>query len=196
MTKHVNEYDPNATGGIKSTNMVQTDSMKLKFNNIQSCIAVGFVPSTGTMMTGVHFTTLSTGDDAELAAAMNTIKNLNTGVQLDAYLVASYSAHHSRTNLVKKLKKICRSIYLCDIPPNAAGGANLDVKMERTGNGVRIYIREHAVFLTDADGRNKVKPKYAGAAVNQMEMLKSGKTIYQKDRDQKPWTPAPFTKIT
>lgn len=197
MTKHVNEYNTNATGAnpMKLTNMVQQDSQKLKFNNIQSCIAVGIIPAAGNMMTGVHFTTSSTSSDAELMIALNRIKNLNAGVKFDAYLVASYNEHHSKTNLVKKLKKICQHIYLCDIPPNAANGADVDVKMERTGNGVKIYIREHAVFLLDGGGQRILKAKYVGVPINNAAMVSSGKTQYQNDRDQKPWTPAPFIKI-
>lgn len=185
MTAHVNEYNPNARS---AANGVQTDPQKLKFNNIQSCIAVIVVPRTGTQLIGVHFTTISTGTSpAEMDAAFTAIRSLLGRTACDVYLVAAWR-HHATTELLRKLKKFASAIYLCDVAEDGAGAANVDVKVDLNGGSALIAIRSHTVFLKDAANQRILKPAFAGGGAVPAGFLQAGHSIHQNDRGAKPWT--------
>ena len=59
MTAYLDESNPNS----RSPNYrVQSDPQELKYNNIQSCIAVAMYPSATNQLVGVHLTTATTGN--------------------------------------------------------------------------------------------------------------------------------------
>jgi hypothetical protein len=181
MTAHVDEFDPRSRWAPRG---VQTDALKLKFNNIRSCIAVGIVPHTGGQLIGVHFTTSSTQTDPnEMDTAFATVTNLLAGSSCDVYLVAAWG-YHADTKLLKKLKNFASTIYLSDVTPSMSNEADVDVKMEKTGGaGVVISVRQHVVQLPG----QILKAKYATPGAARPNVMQTGKNLYQSDRDSKPW---------
>lgn len=186
MTKYLDEYST-ARGLLAAK--VQSDTRKLKFNNIHSCVAVTLLPAGGNTMTGVHLTTANTGDRAILARVMQELRNAVGAGPCDAYLVSHWS-WHSATQLAKELKKIARALYLCDVPVKGdSDAAQVDVKFELTGGRMVAYVRDHAVFLKDARGGVTVNPRYNRATAA------PGKPMYLTDRDDKPWQAVAFRKL-
>lgn len=184
MTKYLDEYNPNARA---INNRVQSDVRKLKFNNIQSCIAVVLVPVGAQKLVGVHLTTISAGSAAETQTVMRELAAAVGGGACDAYLVATF-AHYARTGLPKELKKLARTVSLCDVPGVGAGpgGADVDVKVELNGGRLLAYVRPHAVPLTDERGRNIPNPNRNAATAE------AGKPWNLTDRDDKPWMAVAF----
>jgi hypothetical protein len=180
---HVNEYNPNSSNAVYG---VQTDPQKLKFNNVKSCIAVGIVPRGGNQLIGVHFTVLSTQNDSEMDGALTKVRSLLGGSKADVFLVAAWS-HHATTNLLKKLKKFASTVSLCDVAPNSASEADVDVKMEMNSSGILISVREHALIIKGTDGNRIPKAKYATPGSFTKTDGAAGKTMFQTDRDSKPW---------
>src|SRR5512147_3255473 len=112
MTKYLDEYNPKAAG---VNFRVQSDNRKLKFNNIQSCMAVVLLPVGGATMVGVHITTATSNSAEELTTVTRELRA--AAGACDAYLVANYTTFHARTGLGKALKKLARKVYVCDLPP-------------------------------------------------------------------------------
>jgi len=186
MTKYLDEYNPNS----KAVNFrVQSDSKKLKFNNIQSCMAVVLVPSGGQSLVGVHLTTKTTGTESELKTAMKELKTAIAGATCDGYLVAAYTNFHAQTGIAKELKKICRTVSVCNVPGvEVSGSADVDVKVELRGNMPIAYVRPHAANLESAPGqfiKNLNRPKNA----------EPGKPWNLTDRADKPWQAVAFRAL-
>ena len=190
MTKYLDEYNPTGRG---LNYHAQADASKLKFNNIQSCIAVVLAPDGGNTMAGIHLTTKSTADLGELRAAVTELRDAVPGQTCDAYLVATFK-FHAGTPLVKELKRVARSVYLCDVTPTDAviGGADVDVKFELLGGRMVVHVREHAKFLeTRADGSAGRTPNPSFKATSP-----AGKPRSKTDRDGKLWIPVSFAKLS
>ena len=184
MTKYLDEYGPNARGVNRR---VQSDAGKLKFNNIQSCIAVVLAPVGGQTMVGVHFTTATTSNLGELQRAIGELGAAAGDGVCDAYLVATFG-HHAGTPLVKELKKVARAVYLCDVAPDAARSADVDVKFELQDGRLTAFVRHHAVALKDAAGKLIPKPNWNAATAL------PGKPRNLTDRDDKPWMAVAFKR--
>jgi hypothetical protein len=188
MTKYLDEYDTNAR---HLSNKVQSDPRKLKFNNIQSCIAVVLLPVGGGTLTGVHLTTITTNSKAELTRVMGELRAAVGPGACDAYVVSTWS-NHASTDLKKELKKIARTLYGCDVPAPAGGGAaDVDVKFELAGGRMTAYVRQHVVTLRAAGGGAIVNPNYNRATAA------PGKPMYLTDRDDpnKQWMAASFRQM-
>jgi hypothetical protein len=187
MTKYLDEYNPKAAG---VNFRVQSDDRKLKFNNIQSCMAVVLLPVGGHTMVGVHITTATSKSAEELTTVVKELRAAVGPGPCDAYLVANYTTFHARTGLGKALKKLARKVYVCDLPPSSdtVNAADADVKVELSGGVMAAYVRRHAVFVTDASNRRIKKPNAVPGAV-------PGKPSYLTDRDDKPWMPVPFQPL-
>ena len=187
MTQYLDEYDPKAKSVAKK---VQSDVQKLKFNNIQSCIAVVLVPVGRQIMVGVHLTTSTTTNKAELKSVMEELRQAAGAGPCDAYLVSAW-AYHAGTDLAKELKKLARAVYLCDVPAKSAAdaSADVDVKVQLAGSRLQAYVRLHAVNLKDASGRAIVNPDW-----NRATAL-PGKPQNLTDRDAKPWMAVAFRPL-
>lgn len=189
MTAYLDEYKP---GSKSPERRVQSDTRKLKFNNIRSCLALVLLPADGQKLVGVHLTTASTVfHPEEIDIAMKELRAELGGGSCDAYIVANYTQWHARTDLAKALKKLARRVYVCDVPAaDGSGEADVDVKVELSGAVLRAYVRRHAVALKDKSGRFIPKPnvKAGGAAV-------PGKPTVLTDRDDKPWMPVAFQPL-
>ena len=184
MTKYLDEYIRDSK---QVARQVQSDDKKLKFNNIQSCVAVILVGPK--KMTGVHLTTATTrkGKEDEFAQALSELKAAAGAGPLDAYIVCAWGWHKD-TGLGKGLKQLARAVYLCDVPQTAQKEANIDVKVHLLGDrpfgGLRLqaYIREHAV-------NQMPKPNF------NWKTAQPGKPSYLTDRDSKPWIVVAFTRL-
>jgi hypothetical protein len=187
VTKYLDEYNPT---GRQASTKVQSDAHKLKFNNIQSCIAVVLVPDGAQTMVGVHLTTMSTFNKTELQGLMNELKTAVGPGACDAYLIAAYT-NHSGADLTKELKKFARCVSLCDVPGVSATdtGADIDVKVELHGTKISAFVRRHAVNIKDAAGRVTQKPNYNRATA------RPGQPMYITDRDDKPWMAVGFRPL-
>jgi len=157
MTAYLDEYNPNAN---RPNCRVQSDPARLKYNNIQSCIAVALHPGPNGDLVGVHLTTLTTGNLRELQTACQELsERLGAARNCNAYLVANYKTYHAGTRLKKELKKLAKNIYVCNVsqvsPTNTA--ADVDVKIELVGNRPRCYVRLHAPLLRNS--QNQVQQK-------------------------------------
>ena len=196
---HVNEYDPMSRD---QTRGIQTDPRKLKFNNIQSCIAVVLcVYNTGTglpvinRLIGAHINTINLdNNELELNIAISQLKQAANTV-LDIYLVGPYDAQYATSRLRGKLMYLNpRSMKLLNFSPVIAGsGANKDVKVEVAGAGVNIYYRDCVVW-----DRNTLKDKYNPALGNPsfgMTDLNQGHHSYVNDKALKPWQPATIFRV-
>ena len=73
-TKYVNEFDPKSKNPLKG---IQEAESKLKFNNIQSCIAVGIAAAENNFLTGIHLNTGTTHVSHELSHTIQQIKQKN-----------------------------------------------------------------------------------------------------------------------
>ena len=188
MTRYLDEYIP---GSRQLSRKVQSDAHKLKFNNIQSCIAVVLVPAGGTTMVGVHLTTMSTFNKAELAGVMNELKTAAGAGACDAYLIAAYT-NHDHSDLGPALKKLAKTVWLCDVPAvsKTNAGADVDVKVELHGGQVTAHVRTHAVALKDSTGGARQKPGFDRTTAL------PGKPSYMTDRDDKPWMAVSFRRLT
>jgi hypothetical protein len=72
MTKYLDEYGEKS----KSLNKrAQSDTQKLKFNNVSSCVAIVLVTVGQQMMTGIHLTIRETNDKAKLLAALKDLQS-------------------------------------------------------------------------------------------------------------------------
>jgi hypothetical protein len=193
MTKYADEFDPNSRHQNRG---VQEDNAKLKFNNIQTCIAVGIVPEDNSKIIGVHFTTTSTFSKDELREAIGRIKGAGADRNCKVFLVASFG-NHEKSFLVQELKsKLTKNIYLYDVPPETSGAANIDVKMVRAGDLMNVYIRMHAELLKGPGGGAVVKPGYAAMSNDEKANFRAaGKNMYETDRDDKPWMYVSCRKI-
>jgi hypothetical protein len=187
MTRYLDEYNPRSRD---VSTKVQSDPNKLKFNNIQSCIAVVLVPAGGGRMVGVHLTTITTFDTQELKGVMNELKAAVGPGACDAYLLAAYT-NHDHSDLGPSLKKLARTVWLCDVPVVGGKnqGADVDVKVELHGGQVIAYVRKHAVIIKDAAGRSTPKPGFNPATAL------PGKPMYMTDRDDKPWMAVTFHQL-
>jgi len=189
MTSHVNEFDPKALttkNPIYTTNGVQSDT-KLKFNNVKSCIAIALLPRGGNALIGVHLTVRSIiTAPTEMDAAFTEMKGRLNNANCDAYLVASF-AHYRKTQLVRKLKTLANNVYLCDVPEKHENEADVDVKMELIGSAVQVWLRDHALILTNASGARILKSKFATAEDVPRNYGSIGKSAYQSDASAKPW---------
>ncbi len=189
-TKYVNEFDPKSKNPLKG---IQEAESKLKFNNIQSCIAVGIAAAENNFLTGIHLTSGTTHVSHELSHTIQQIKQKNYNKKLcKIYLVAAYETFHSQTQLVKQLKQISDQIFLCNIHVQNRDGANIDVKMQRGGSNVNVFVREHVVFLKD--NANGVIPKNISNQ-ERSTRIAQGRNIYETDRDSKPWQQVFMTKL-
>jgi hypothetical protein len=192
MSVHVNEYDPRSKN---QTRGIQTDPYKLKFNNIQSCIAVvlcvfdndGHRAPTINRLIGVHINTSNLGNnEMELNIALSQLKQ-DGDTLIDIYLVGPYDDKYAGTRLAEKLKYLDpRSIKLFNLTPIRAGwGANQDVKVEANGDTLNVYYRDcvkvNQDLIKDRYNPNKGGVKYTNAD------LAVGRHKYVNDRDQKPW---------
>jgi hypothetical protein len=187
VTKYLDEYQPNSRW---VNQRVQSDTHKLKFNNIQSCIAVVLVPVGGQRLVGVHLTTMSTGNTAELKTVLQELRAAVGNVPCDAYLLAAF-AHHAQTNLKKELKTFARSVSLCDVPGASATStaADVDVKVELVGGHLMAYVRNHAVNLKDERGGVKPNPNW------DRQTALPGQPQNLTDRDAKPWMAVAFRPL-
>lgn len=192
MTKYINEFNPNSR---QENNGVQEGLVKLKFNNIQSCIAVGIVPEDNSKMIGVHLTQASTHSKLELKEAISRIKGMGGNKKCSVYLVASYSNHRDSYLLQLLKDKLTKNIYLCDLTADVRGNANIDVKMIKTGNRISTYIRIHAENIKDDSGHFIYKAGLAALTKQERKARNPGKSDWVTDRDSKPWSPAIFRKI-
>jgi hypothetical protein len=192
MSAHVNEYDPRSKN---QTRGVQTYPYKLKFNNIQSCIAVVVCvydnnphsAPTVDRLIGVHINTSNFGNnEMELNIALSQLKQ-DDDTLLDIYLVGPYDDKYAGTRLAEKLKYLKpRSIKLFNLPLIRVGyGANQDVKVESAGATVQVYYRDCVKY-----DQNNIKANYnpnkGGTAFTNAD-LAVGRHKYVNDRDQKPW---------
>ncbi len=191
MTKYLDEYNPNSRG---LSYRAQADASKLKFNNILSCIAVVLVPVGSVTMAGIHLTTSSTNNLAELKLAMAELKAAINNQKCDAYMVATFG-FHAGTQLHAQLKKVARAVYLCDVQPdkdNQAQDADVDVKFELSAGRMLAFVRQHARYLeTRADGTAGRTPKPNWNAAT----AAPGKPRNLTDRGEKPWYPVAFKKL-
>ncbi|HEY6337305.1 MAG TPA: hypothetical protein VIW68_02315 [Candidatus Sulfotelmatobacter sp.] len=194
MTKYLDEYDYKSR---YSNRRVQSDDKKLKFNNIQSCVAVFLVPVGKQMMIGIHLTTFHTESNAELQTAMQELKTAAGTGPFDGYLVCQWGTFHSKTELKNELKKLARALYLCDVPIKGLNpatrvtntAADVDVKVEFLGSVIQAYVRPHVVMLKDAARAAIPKPGYDA------KTALPGQGAYQTDRDSKPWTAISFRPL-
>lgn len=189
MTKYLDEYIPNTKQAARK---VQSDTRKLKFNNIQSCMALVLLPAGAQKLVGVHLTTGTTTKPDEIDSAMKDLRAEVGTATCDAYIVANYTAFHARTTLGKSLKKLARKVYVCDLPAmsDTNKSADADVKVELSGGVMSAFVRRHAVNLTTAPNQFIRKPNAvvgAGAV--------PGKPIHETDRDAKPWIPVAFQPL-
>ena len=191
MTKYLDEYIPNTKQAARK---VQSDTRKLKFNNIQSCMALVLLPAGAQKLVGVHLTTGTTTKPDEIDSAMKDLRAEVGTATCDAYIVANYTAFHARTTLGKSLKKLARKVYVCDLPAvsDTNNSADADVKVELTNGVIAAYVRRHAVALPDpANPRGFLRKPNAVIGAGAVP----GKPTNQTDRDQKPWMPVPFQPL-
>lgn len=183
MTKYLDEYNPNTQN---VNNRVQADADKLKFNNIQSCVAVVLQPVGGGPMTGVHLSTITTYSSHELKQAMKELKQKAGSGTFDAFVVSMWS-HHATTPLKAALKKLARAVYSVDIPPSG-NSADVDVKFEMKSGRIGVYVRQHVTLLKSSGGGAIVKPGFALATPM------PGKPMYMTDKDDeaKQWMAVDF----
>jgi len=188
MTKYLNEYNT-ATNAIWAAHKVQSDNRKLKFNNIKSCIAVVLVPNGAATMVGVHLTKGNL-NPADMTRVMQELQAAAGTTACDAYLVSAWS-HYEGSNLKKELKKITRSIQLCDLPKKSSNDADVDVKFELAGTRVMAYVREHVLPLKGPGGAQVPNPNYSKATAA------PGKPNYLTDRDDagKQWMSVSFRPL-
>ena len=191
MTSYLDEYIPNSR---QVSRQVQSDTRKLKFNNIQSCLALMLLPAGGQRMVGVHLSISTTGKPEEIKQVVGELRTAVGGGTCDAYIVANYTEFHARTGLGKALKKLARKVYVCDLPAasDTNNSADADVKIELSNGVIAAYVRRHAVGLKDpaqpSSFLRKPNAKIGAGAV-------PGKPTYRTDRDDKPWMPIPFQPL-
>jgi hypothetical protein len=191
MTKYLDEYIPNTK---QVARQVQSDTRKLKFNNIQSCMALVLLPAGGQKLVGVHLTTGTTTKPHEIDSAIKDLRAEVGGGVCDAYIVANYTEFHARTGLGKALKKLVRKVYVCDLPAatDTNKSADADVKVELSNGVISAYVRRHAVALPDpANPRGFLRKPNAVTGPGAVP----GKPTNLTDRDQKPWMPVPFQPL-
>lgn len=186
MTAYLDEYNPNSRG---LNFRVQSDRQTLKYNNIQSCIAVAIYPSSNGQLVGVHLTTATTGNAAEmktvrdeLLAAMGRANNSR------AYLVANFKTHHANTTLKRELSKIVSQVLVCNITPVSGTNtsADVDVKIELVGNTPKCYVRTHATFMAPPGGAGRIaKPQPAAGWA-------PGQPRAQRDKAGREWSVVDF----
>lgn len=192
MTVHVNEFNPSNSAAMYG---VQTDPRKLKFNNIQSCIAVVLcvynkvkvgIPTIKTLI-GVHINTFNLGKgEAELKIAVARLKQHRTDEPFDIYLVGPYDTHYAASNLAKKLKSLNpREIKLANLPVNAGKAADQDIKVEAMGANLQISQRD-CVKIEHGVLKDKYDPTKGGVAITK-EQLAAGKHKNVNDKALKPW---------
>lgn len=148
MTAYLDEYNPGARG---QNFRVQSDPRKLKYYNIQSCIAVAMYPSAAGQLVGVHLTDGTTHSSSEMKSVRDELRAVLGKVRnCKAYLVANYTQFHAASRLRRDLKKIAASVMLCQVTgalgPDKA--ADIDVKIELVSTRVLCYVRSHAPFAT------------------------------------------------
>jgi hypothetical protein len=191
VTSYLDEYIPNTK---QVSRQVQTDTRKLKFNNIQSCLALMLLPAGGQQMVGVHLSIATTNKPDEIKQVVGELRAAVGNTTCDAYIVANYTEFHARTGLGKALKKLARKVYVCDLPAasDKDKSADADVKIELSNGVIAAYVRRHAIGLKDPANPHaflrKPNAKIGAGAV-------PGKPTYLTDRDQKPWMPVPFQPL-
>ncbi len=189
MTAYLDEYNPNS----RSPNYrVQSDPQELKYNNIQSCIAVAMYPSENNQLVGVHLTTATTGNRTEMKTVRDELRQALGKVQTcTAYLVANYQTHHASTTLKRELSKIAGSVLVCNVTAVSAKdtSADVDVKIELMGGQPKCYVRSHAPFMSPAGGVGRIpKPRpEAGWA-----SWTPGKPKTELDKTGRPWMVVDF----
>jgi hypothetical protein len=184
MTAYLDEYQP---GSRRAENGVQSDMRCLKFNNIQSCIAVVLVPGNKNRLIGVHLSTITTSRPAETKTVRaELLDELGKATNSAVYLVANYKTHHAASTLKKELQKITKSIFLCNISPVSQKdtSADVDVKMELVGQQVRCYVRLHAPHIHP----QVAKPKPAGGWI-------PGQPRTERDKEGRDWQVVDFVRI-
>lgn len=188
MTKYLDEYSETSKSPNKRA---QSDNRKLKFNNVQSCVAIVLVPLGQQTMAGIHLTIRETKDKAKLAGSLQELQGVAGAGPFDAYVVSAWEAYHSQTDLGKALKELARAVYICDVPEQIVGkGADVDVKVELvSGPRLQTYVRPHAVMVKDAAGRYIANPSYDKATAL------PGKSSWLTDRDSKPWMAIAFRPL-
>lgn len=180
MTAYLDEYNPNSR---HANYRVQSDSSRLKYRNIQSCIAVAIYPTASRKLVGVHLTTATTGNPKELQIACDELRQAIGNVSgSKAYLVANYRTHHAATRLKQSLKQFVAQVLVCNIGPVSTTntGANADVKIELKANRPVCYVREHAPALF-----NQPKPKPDGG-------FKPGQATVKSDKSHREWQAVDF----
>jgi hypothetical protein len=177
MTAYLDEYNP----GARSPNFrVQSDPNKLRYNNIRSCIAVAVYPSHNNHLVGVHLTTATTGNVAEMKTVRDELRaQIGGSPAANAYLVANYTGHHAGTTLKRELLKIVQSVFLCDVSPISEQdtSAMVDVKMQLVAGRLIGYVRAHAEFQTNPEGQRIPKNEPQGGWLPgqpRMQMNKTG----------------------
>ena len=189
MTAYLDEYNPNST---RPNYRVQSDPQELKYNNIQSCIAVAIYPSATRQLVGVHLTTATTTNPNEMKKVREELRQALGNVQrCNAYLVANYRTHHAKTTLKRELSKIVSSVLVCDVSPVGGQntGADIDVKIKLRDDGQpRCYVRSHAPFMTPPGGvGHVVKQEPAGG-------WKPGQPHSQLDKTGREWMVVDFVR--
>ena len=191
MSAHVNEFSANHRLAV---NGVQTDARKLKFNNIQSCIACVLCVYNGASkasgikhLMGVHLNTGNfTNNGLEVNIAMAMLKQPK-GTVLDVYLVGPYELRYAATGLLSKLGYLKpQQIKLGNFTPaEGKDTANKDVKFEVMGNDVAVYQRDCVKI-----DHTQTKPKYdvaKGGTKFTMQDAQAGRQSKPNDKADKPW---------
>ncbi len=207
MSKHVNEYNPNAgTRWFDATNKVQTDNMKLKFNNILSCIAVcvcvyknplrsikdpgstwvSASPGIVEKLIGIHINVGNSNRPAEIVTGVNQIKVLLTGYErFDVYLVGPFKECYSTSSLVRQLKTLnSKCIYVFDTPLQPSKGAEIDFKIANEGTQPGLYYRSQVVFSNIL--KDKYDPLKGGSPITE-DQKTEGRHHFANDSNTKPW---------
>ena len=142
MTAYLDEYNPNARG---QNYHVQSDPQKLKYYNIQSCIAVAMYPSAAGYLVGVHLTEGTSHSSSEMKSVRDELRAALGNVRkCTAYLVANYREYHATSRLKRDLKKIAASVMLCHVTGGPDKAADIDVKIEVNATLVLCSVRSHA----------------------------------------------------
>ena len=208
MPKHVNEYDPRPSNS-QQTRRIQEDFFKLKFNNIQSCIAVCLcvyagapiggqrggggawsytVPSRVTKLIGIHFNTINLmQNEAEIDIAIQHLGAMHKP-RFDVYMVGPYNRNYATSNLAAKLRGLgAEHVYVFNVNyRQTSEGADIDVKMENAGTHLNVFYRDHA--LPDfSQKKAKYDPAQGGVAPSLNQILNVGVNSYETDRANKPW---------
>ena len=189
MTAYLDEYNPNSNS---PNYRVQADATTLKYNNIQSCIAVAIYPSATGQVVGVHLTTATTGNPAEMKTVRDELLAAMGNVpRSQAYLVANFKTHHAGTTLKRELSKIVSQVFLCNVSSvsDTNTSADVDVKIEVVGNQPKCYVRTHAPFMTPPGGAGRIAKPVPVAGWT------PGQPRAQRDKDGREWSVVDFLPI-